>query len=387
MTIESKKLSDIYGEGYFHGENSGYPEIGYAQAHPSWKDYIDFIQSFKGSHIRWLDVGCAFGYLLKEAEEKGMSTFGVDISAYALKQVSGLDPKYSQSLAERLPFGSETFDVVTAFDLIEHLYQPTAGLEEMVRVLKVEGIILFSTPDPLFFDRQEETHFSEKTPSFWMNQMERLGLTARLRFYGEPFNLEILAIKSPISENALSFLAGFNRDYLGSKTDILNITPGSCQAVLREGWSSLEEKTESQRVRYFAKNASIYIYNGGKKPVEAELKISCGEDVPLTFYTQQEKIGVGQKDRKEEAWRIKTNSFLLPPGGHQLTIQCGNENRVAVKVFYFRPEGISSPSSAAMKTGLRLKMLLSRLRKKNSRVTTCHCRLININGTASYNSR
>ncbi|MCD6353203.1 MAG: class I SAM-dependent methyltransferase [Proteobacteria bacterium] len=331
MTLNLKQLSSIYGEGYFHGENSGYPGIGYKEAHPVWKKYIDFIQPFKGSHIRWLDVGCAFGYLLNEAREKEISAFGVDISAYALKQASGLDPKPAQGLAERLPFSSETFDVVTAFDLIEHLYEPEAGLEEMVRVLKPEGILLFSTPDPLFFDRKEETHLSERPPSFWMNQMERLGLTARLRFYGEPFNLEILAIKSPISEKAFSFLAGFNRDYLGSKTDILKITPGSCQAVLREGWSSLEEKAENQRVRYFKKNASLYIYNGGKNPIEANLKISCGEDVSLFFHTRQEKIGIEKKDRKEEGWLIKTNGFLLPSGGHQLTIQCNNENSVTVK--------------------------------------------------------
>ena len=331
MALDLKQLFESYGEGYFKGKNSGYPKIGYKEVHPVWEKYIDFVKSLKKSDSRWLDVGCAFGYLLKEAREREISAFGVDISAYALKQVSGLAPKPAPARAEQLPFRSETFAVVTAFDLIEHLYDPKFGLEEMVRVLKPEGILLFSTPDPLFFDRQEETHLSERPPSFWMSQMERLGLTARLRFYGEPFNLEILAVKEPLSENALSFLAGFNRDYLGKTADILKVTPGICQAVFRAGWSSLEKKTENQRVRYFAKEASIYICNAGNNPVEVKLEITCGEDVPLLFHTREENIGIERKDRHEQGWLIKTNEFSLPPGGHQLTVQCPNKNSVAVK--------------------------------------------------------
>ena len=194
MNMQSKKLSEIYGKDYFFGKGSGYPTVGYHQAHPAWGDYLDFIQSVKGPALRWLDVGCAYGYLLKEAVDKGISAYGVDISAFALEQVPEIRSRLVQGLANDLPFPNEFFDVVTAFDLVEHLPVPETGLAEMARVLKGGGVLLFSTPDPLLFKRAEETHISEHPPSFWIQQIHRLGLRSRLRFYGEPYNLEILAL-------------------------------------------------------------------------------------------------------------------------------------------------------------------------------------------------
>ena len=110
MTLSSKELSQLYAEDYYYGKTSGYPETGYAHAHPDWKTYVDFIHSMKGSRIKWLDVGCAFGFLLRNAREKEIAAFGVDISSYALKQVPNLCPSLAQSLATNLPFPAETFD-------------------------------------------------------------------------------------------------------------------------------------------------------------------------------------------------------------------------------------------------------------------------------------
>ena len=174
--MKSKQLSEIYGKDYFFGKGSGYPTIGYRQAHPTWSEYLDFIQSVKGPALRWLDVGCAYGYLLKEAVDKGISAYGVDISAFALEQVPEIRSRLVRGLANDLPFPDEFFDVVTAFDLVEHLPEPEAGLAEMARVLKGGGVLLFSTPDPLLFKREEETHISEHPPSFWLQQIHRLGL-------------------------------------------------------------------------------------------------------------------------------------------------------------------------------------------------------------------
>ncbi len=55
MNIDSKKLSEVYGKDYFFGKGSGYPTIGYHQAHPTWGDYLDFIQSVKGP--AWGNLG------------------------------------------------------------------------------------------------------------------------------------------------------------------------------------------------------------------------------------------------------------------------------------------------------------------------------------------
>src|SRR3954466_1296493 len=85
---------------------------------------------------RILDVGCGTGANLELLGEFGDAE-GVDVSPDALHfcRDRGLD-KVHLGAAEELPFGDETFDIVTALNVVEHLDDDVAGLKEMYRVLK-----------------------------------------------------------------------------------------------------------------------------------------------------------------------------------------------------------------------------------------------------------
>jgi ubiquinone/menaquinone biosynthesis C-methylase UbiE len=61
---------------------------------------------------------------------------GVDVSDDALEFCKSKGLKVHKGLAEKLPFADESFDVVTALDVVEHLDDDVAGLKEMRRVLK-----------------------------------------------------------------------------------------------------------------------------------------------------------------------------------------------------------------------------------------------------------
>lgn len=54
--------------------------------------------------------------------------------------------KVQKGLAETLPFENETYDIVTALDVIEHLDDDIAGLKEMFRVLRPGGKTLIFVP-------------------------------------------------------------------------------------------------------------------------------------------------------------------------------------------------------------------------------------------------
>lgn len=99
---------------------------------------------------RILDVGCGTGANLEMLAEFGEAE-GVDVSVDALAfcRARGLR-NVRQGAAEKLPYEDESFDLVTALDVVEHLDDDAAGLREMHRVLRPNGRALLFVPAFMF---------------------------------------------------------------------------------------------------------------------------------------------------------------------------------------------------------------------------------------------
>jgi SAM-dependent methyltransferase len=99
---------------------------------------------------RILDVGCGTGANLEMLAQFGEAE-GVDVSVDALTfcRARGLN-NVRQGAAEKLPYEDESFDLVTALDVVEHLDDDTAGLCEMRRVLRPDGRALLFVPAFMF---------------------------------------------------------------------------------------------------------------------------------------------------------------------------------------------------------------------------------------------
>ncbi len=97
-----------------------------------------------------LDVGCGTGANLEMLARFGDAE-GVDVSPEALTfcRERGLD-NVRQGEAERLPFADDSFDLITALDVVEHLDDDAAGLREMRRVLRPGGRALLFVPAFMF---------------------------------------------------------------------------------------------------------------------------------------------------------------------------------------------------------------------------------------------
>jgi len=94
-----------------------------------------------------LDIGCATGTLLAFLRGRGWRVTGVEISPsaqYAQKE-RALDVR-SRPL-EECAFADNSFDVVLASHLIEHLNAPAPFLAEVRRVLKNNGRVFLTTPN------------------------------------------------------------------------------------------------------------------------------------------------------------------------------------------------------------------------------------------------
>jgi len=95
-----------------------------------------------------LDIGCGQGFFLFNASRAGYAAKGVEISqdavAYARNEF-GLDVE--DKPIERLRFGEAHFDVVTLWQVLEHVPYPLMMLREVYRILKPGGLVVVSTPN------------------------------------------------------------------------------------------------------------------------------------------------------------------------------------------------------------------------------------------------
>jgi SAM-dependent methyltransferase len=104
----------------------------------------------ESSTLNILDVGCGTGANLEMLAQFGDAE-GVDVSAEALSfcQARGLR-NVKQGQAEALPYDANSFDLVTGLDVVEHLDDDFAGLQEMRRVLRRGGRALLFVPAFMF---------------------------------------------------------------------------------------------------------------------------------------------------------------------------------------------------------------------------------------------
>lgn len=112
-----------------------------------YRQYVNNIKSYRQGG-RLLDVGCNIGLFLKVAREEGFEVTGVELNqgcAEYGKNHFGLNI-HSEYL-EIVNFPAENFDVVTLFDVLEHVPDLHGFLREVGRVLKPGGLIVVQSPN------------------------------------------------------------------------------------------------------------------------------------------------------------------------------------------------------------------------------------------------
>lgn len=97
---------------------------------------------------RVLDVGCADGRLGKTLNENGWYSYGIDHNFQNVKLA--LQKSIISTLGDlssSLPFRDNSFDVIVAFEIIEHLVDTGRFLKECFRILNKNGFLILTTPN------------------------------------------------------------------------------------------------------------------------------------------------------------------------------------------------------------------------------------------------
>jgi len=119
-----------------------------------WARYVPVLSYLKkySLAINILDVGCGTGIAAEKLKIFG-TVYGLDISPKSIDQARKYNrcDKCYVGIAEELPFDNDLFDVVICTEVIEHLLDPAKALSEFNRVLKYDGSLIISTPNPYYW--------------------------------------------------------------------------------------------------------------------------------------------------------------------------------------------------------------------------------------------
>ncbi len=127
------------------------------------------------SEPRLLDIGCAFGHFLA-CLDSNWARFGVDVSPYAIQKARerALEAHFAVTDANTIPFEGP-FDIITAFDFLEHFPRLDQLLGLVSSSLVRDGAFVFVVPvydgptGPLVraLDR-DPTHVHKRSRDFWL---------------------------------------------------------------------------------------------------------------------------------------------------------------------------------------------------------------------------
>lgn len=116
-----------------------------------------------------LDVGAGSAWVAKHfQDDKNANTVSLDISktnVYKAKQIVNIDT-HSPIVADsfNLPFADNSFDLVIASEIIEHVVNPKNFVEELLRVTHTAGKLIVTTPYKEKLRYYLCIHCNQKTP-------------------------------------------------------------------------------------------------------------------------------------------------------------------------------------------------------------------------------
>lgn len=119
-----------------------------------WEMQVSYIERFTEKRGKLLDIGCATGEFLNASRSRGWQVSGIELieqTAQIAKERFGLEIFMGRLETTALP--DNYFDVITLWDVLEHLPDPIAAFQHCYRLLSQNGLIVFSIPNLSSFDR------------------------------------------------------------------------------------------------------------------------------------------------------------------------------------------------------------------------------------------
>jgi len=107
---------------------------------------LDTFEPYRKSN-NIIDVGCGDGFFLQVAKQRGWNVYGTEFTDEAVNVCidKGIDMKKGKLDAKNYP--NDFFDVVTSFEVIEHINNPVEDVTNYNKILRTGGMMYVTTPN------------------------------------------------------------------------------------------------------------------------------------------------------------------------------------------------------------------------------------------------
>jgi len=112
--------------------------------------FLALVQEFRPPPARLLDVGCATGLFIREAHQAGYQVTGLEASEWAVaraRERCGRAATIVSGFLEKTDLPPQSFDVITAWDVLEHVSRPTEIAQRLRGWLADDGWLFLNVPD------------------------------------------------------------------------------------------------------------------------------------------------------------------------------------------------------------------------------------------------
>lgn len=149
--LDQKKNDEIYTDNYFLGASNrikGYENYELLESClvREAKMKLGFIEKYT-SGKRVLDVGAGTGVFALLAKQSGFNVSANDLSGFAVSKLKAKKIRCLPGPVEKLRFPKAEFDIVTAWDVLEHITNPRSALKVLNSAMEKGGYLFLTTPD------------------------------------------------------------------------------------------------------------------------------------------------------------------------------------------------------------------------------------------------
>lgn len=205
-------MSEIYNKDYYDQYDTDDHKVNYNSCNAliEFMDHVaeHIIEDFHPKTV--LDAGCATGHLVSALRARGVETYGIDISDYAISQVGDDIRPYcfvgslsDNNWPDDIP---QKYDLIVTIEVLEHLYAED-GKKAIANLCKRTDAVLFaSTPD----DFEDRTHVNVQQREYWARLFFEQGFVDDINY--RPRYLTHYATLFRRSDNIVRLIEDYERN-------------------------------------------------------------------------------------------------------------------------------------------------------------------------------